>query len=183
MRFFRRLTIVESITLAAIGAVLASLIFIPDSATSVRRSLEKRARSWVPGSIPPLPDSLVRSTDLTLTGEWVSRAHLTRSSFVFAPGNDDNYDAQFSTSGCLGGCKLSRSARLTEGVIKLNGAVAEYIPRTYDTLYGIRIGADDYLLPAVSVLAFERERAAGSNVWKHYVFSRAEVPAITTGPQ
>ncbi len=41
----RRLTIVESLTVIAVLAVLAGFIFIPDSATSTRRSLERRART------------------------------------------------------------------------------------------------------------------------------------------
>lgn len=173
MRRFRKPTIVEMFTLIAITGILAALLF-DDSATATRRSLERRARNWKPSMVPCLSDLSLIATDVALPGEWTTRRRLNHTAFTFAERPDGQYDVQFSTGGCLGGCELTRIAKLSDGAIMLDGAVAEYVPRTYETLYAIRIDNDEYLLPAESVSDFERELVSGSDDWKWYVHARAE---------
>lgn len=168
----RRPTIVESLTMVAVLGILTSLIFVPDSATSTRRSLERRARDWKRSSVPTVTDRSLIATDIALSGEWTTRRRLNHTAFTFVERTDGKYDVQFSTGGCLGGCKLSRVGTLSEGVLVLDRAVAEYVPRTYDTLYAIRIDDIEYLLPADSVRDFERAIASGSGDWRWYVHSR-----------
>ena len=170
----RRPTIFESLAMVAVLGMLAALIFVPDSAASTRRSLERRARNWRPSGIPTVPDRSLIATDIALSGTWTTRRRLTYTEFTFVRRRDGRYDVQFSTGGCLGGCRLSRVGTLSEGVLVLNGAVAEYGLRTYDTLYTVRIGGVDCLLPAENVRDFERAMAAGSDDWRWYVHSRRD---------
>ncbi len=156
----------------AVLAILAGLIFIPDSATSTRRSLERRARNWKPSSVPTFTDPSLIATDIALSGEWTTRRRLNHTTFKFAKRADGKYDVQFSTSGCFGGCELTRIAEISDGAIMLDGAVAEYVSRTYDILYSIRVDNIEYLLPAESVPDFERDLASGSDDWKWYVHTR-----------
>jgi len=171
---FHRPTIVESITIVAVLAILVCLIVVPDSATATRRSLERRARNWKPSLVPNLSDRSLIATDISLSGEWATRRRLSHTAFTFAKRPDGQYGVQFSTGGCLGGCELTRIATFSDGAIMLDGAVAEYVPRTYDTIYAIRIDNDEYLLPAESVPDFERDLASGSDDWKWYVHKRGK---------
>jgi len=167
---FHRPTIVESITIVAVLA----MIVVPDSATATRRSLERRAHNWKPSLVPNLSDRSLIATDISLSGEWTTRRRLNHTAFTFSKRPDGKYDVQFSTGGCLGGCELTRIATLSDGAIILDGAVAEYVPRTYDTLYAIRIDNDEYLLPAENVPDFERDLASGTDDWKWYVHARGK---------
>jgi hypothetical protein len=169
MRFLRKPTFVESLTLIALVAIPASIVLVPDSVTATRWRLEQRARDWKPGPIPVLSDSTLIAADEVITGEWIQRGRLYHTSFSFAKRNDGDYDVSFSTGGCLGGCKLSRTAAVKDGLIRLNAAVAEYLPNTYLSLYIIRVRGSDYLLPTTSVVDFEREIAAGTDQWQRYV--------------
>lgn len=173
MRRFRRPTILEMCVLIAITGMLAALLS-DDSATATRRSLKRRARNWKPSHVPSLSDRSLIAADLSLSGEWTTRGRLSGSTFLFAQRPDGAYDAQFSTGGCFGGCELTRIARFSEGAIRLDGAVAEYVPRTYDALYAVRIENVEYLLPAESVPEFERDLASRSDAWQRHVYARAE---------
>jgi len=174
MRFLRKPTFAESLTLIAVIAILAAIVFVPDSATATRWRLERRARDWKPEPIPVLSDSTLIAADEVITGEWIQRGRLYHTSFSFAERGDGKYDVSFSTGGCLGGCELSRTAAVNDGLITLNSAVAEYVPNTYFSLYMIRVRGSDYLLPATSVVDFEREIAAGTDHWQRYVLRRPD---------
>ena len=170
----RRPTIVESLAMVAVLDILAVLICVPDSAASAQRSLERRARNWKSSGAPTVPDRSLIATDIALNGTWTTRRRLSYTQFTFVRRRDGKYNVQFSTGGCLGGCRLSRVGTLSEGVLVLDGAVAEYGRRTYDTLYTVRIGGVDCLLPAESVQDFERAMAAGSDDWRRFVHSRRD---------
>jgi hypothetical protein len=172
MAMLRRPTIVEALTLVGICGILVSL-FIPSTATTIRWSMERRAREWQPTVAPVLADQSLLARDVDISGAWSSPHRLKRSTLAFSARPDGRYDAQFSSSGCLGGCQLSRTAALSSGTIALDGAVVEYSSGpTYDTLYALRIDDTDYLLPAPSVADFQREFSAGSDFWQFYVFKR-----------
>lgn len=162
----------DSLAIVVSLLIVAGFFYVPDFATSTRLSLEGRARDWKPSGIPAVPDSSMIATEIDLNGEWTTRRRLNHAAFAFAERTDGKYDVQFSTGGCCGGCNLSRVGTFIDGVLVLDGAVAEYLPRTYDTLYAIRIDDAEYLLPAESVPNFERAIASGSDDWKWYVHSR-----------
>ena len=168
----RRPTIVECITTIAVIAILAGLIFIPDSATATRRDIERRARDWKPTVAPILNDRSLIYKEMSLTGIWHTPRRLSRTEFTFDPRTDGRYDVRFRTGGCSGGCELSRTSTLVDGVILFDGAVVEYSRKTYDTMYAVRVDTNEYLLPAVNVVDFERELASGTSDWKWYVHSR-----------
>ncbi len=167
-----RPTIVECITTIAVIAVLAGLIFIPDSATATRRDMERHARDWKPTVVPLLNDRSLIDTEILLTGQWHTPRPLSHTEFTFDPRTDGRYNVRFRASGCGGGCELLRTATLIDGVIVFDGAVVEYSRKTYDTLVAIRVDTDEYLLPAENVVDFERELASGTSDWKWYVHSR-----------
>jgi len=52
---------------------------------------------------------------------------------------------------------MSRTATVRDGVTTLSSAVAEYLPRTYNTLYMVRVDDADYLVPADGIRDFENE--------------------------
>jgi len=56
----------------------------------------------------------------------------------------------------------------------MSGPVAEYLPRTYDTLFALRIERVEYLLPSVLIREFEEEFNAGSDHWNRLVFQRTQ---------
>ncbi|MCC6511395.1 MAG: hypothetical protein IT423_20010, partial [Pirellulaceae bacterium] len=128
-----------------------------------RWRLEIRARNFKPTGDVELSDESIVAADSQVAGTWMCRHRLNRSSFTFLPRNDGQLDVNFSTSGCLGGCNLARIASLDAGVIHLISAVSEYLPRTYDRLYVIRIDGTEYLLPAEMLSDFERELNSGSD--------------------
>jgi hypothetical protein len=167
----RRLTIAEWLTILAVVVVLGGLLF-PDSATTTRWNLEKRARNFKPTFIDKLTSESMVVPDARVVGSWTCRHRLNRSTFTFSKRNDGQLDVEFVTSGCLGGCNLSRIASMDGGVIQLNLAVAEYVPRTYDRLYVIRLDGTEYLLPAHALSDFERQLDTGSDGWEWYLFRR-----------
>jgi len=172
MPTLRKPTTAETVTLWAILAVFAGMILIPDSATSTRWGLERRAQNWTPTIVPALADQSLLATDVELAGKWSNHHRLTRSSFAFSKTSDRGYDADFITGGCLGGCRLSRTASVQNGVVTLDRAVAEYILRTYNTLYAVRIDGQEYQVPAYGIQTFEQQLAFDSDGWKWHVFSR-----------
>ena len=80
-------------------AILASFIFIPDSATSTRHSLERRAQNWKPSGVPTFTDPSLLAPDIVLNGEWTTRRRLNHTAFVFNERADGKYDVHFSTGG------------------------------------------------------------------------------------
>jgi hypothetical protein len=171
MKRIGRLTILEWLTILFIMAVLGGL-FLPDSATATRWQLEKRARDFVSADIARLSDESIIATDPDIAGTWTCRHRMDGSAFTFSRRDDGQFDADFSTSGCLGGCDLRRTAKIDKGVVRLDAAVAEYRPRTYNTLYVIYIAGTEYLLPADGLSDFEQELKSGSGGWERYVFRR-----------
>lgn len=182
MRRFRKPTMVETITLIAITAILAAVIFIPDAAKTTRRQLERRAHDWNRTTAPVLSDNSLIAADMSLMGKWVNRHRLNFTAFTLTNRMDGRFYVSFTTGGCLGSCELSRVGTMVDGAVVLDGAVAEYVGRVYDTIYAIRVGNTEYLLPAESVPAFERERNAGSERWKRYVHSRIDESNELSGP-
>ena len=168
----RRPTIVECITIIVVIAILAGLVFIPDAATATRRDMERRARDWKPIVAPNLKDGSLLDTEVSLAGQWHTPRRLSHTEFTFDLRTDGRYNVRFRAGGCGGGCELSRTATLTDGVILFDGAVVEYSRKTYNSMVAIRLDNVQYLLPAESVADFERELATGTGDWKWYVHSR-----------
>ena len=133
MKRLRRLTVVEWLTILFIVAVLGGLL-LPDSATTTRWHLEKRARDFASADIARLSDESILATDPDIAGTWTCRHRLDGSVFTFSRRDDGQFDVDFSTRGCLGRCDLRRTAKIDKGVIRLDAAVAEYLTRTYNTL-------------------------------------------------
>lgn len=183
MRLFRKPTMVETITLIAITAILAAVIFIPDAAKTTRRQLERRAGEWNRTTAPVLSESSLIAADMSLIGKWVNRHRLNHSAFTFANRMDGRFDVGFSTGGCLGGCEMSRVGTMVDGAVVLDGAVAEYSGPVYDTIYAIRVNNRECLLPAANVPAFERELNAGSDRWTWHVHSRIDESNEPSGRQ
>ena len=145
--------------------VLGGLL-LPDSATTTRWRLEERARDFTSVSVARLADETIVAMDVDITATWTCSHRLNRSAFTFSPRPDGQLNVDFSTSGCLGGCQLRRTASIDRGVIELDAAVAEYLPRTYNTLYVIRVHGAVYLLPAEWLSDFERELDADAGGWE-----------------
>lgn len=173
MRSLRHLSLADLVIAVSLVGLLAAA-FLPDTATSMRWKLERRARDWKPSTFSGLADESLLALDIDLAGEWINEHRLTRSSFMFTKRSPQQYDAEFATSGCLGGCRFHRMAYMKNGVVTLNEAVTEYMPRTYDTLYPIRIGERAYLVPADGVREFEGKLASGSGDWRWHVFERRD---------
>lgn len=171
MKLLHRVTWDEWFTILCV-AIFVGGTLLPDSATQTRWRLERRARDFKKTITPKLHDKSIIATDAAIAGAWICRHRLDRSSFVFTGRPDGQFDADFSTSGCLGGCTLKRTARFDGGVIRLDSAVAEYVPRTYDTIYAVCIQGTEYLLPAERLSDFEQELGTGTRGWERYVFRR-----------
>lgn len=167
-----RLAVPEWATLVAIAALWVAFHHVPDNHARTRLELEARASNWQANSRATVSNPALLVDDIRLAGTWVCKQRLTSSSFEFTPTNRRGFVAQFSTHGCLGGCELRRGATFSGGTIRLDDAVAEYRPRTYDTLYAVQIDGVEYLLPEHSVPMFERELTSSDGAWKFYVFRR-----------
>lgn len=169
-----RFTATEWLTLIAVAAILAGFVLIPDNHELTRRNLKQRASNWKPRPPIELVDPSVLSASANLEGAWICQHGLDHSRFTFTRQSDRQFAVHFSTGGCLGGCDLRRRAVFDAGVIQLDGAVAEYFPRTYATLYVIQIDGVDYLLPDESVRDFEHELAIEDGNWRFHVYCREE---------
>lgn len=149
------LTWVELIVAIAIVGVLAVLLLGPDSSTVARRKIERRARDWTPSAADRLrPDPSLIAPDIEIAGEWESRRHLNSCSLSIRQTASNAYAVDFATGGCMGGCAFQRSGCYRNGVLTLDGPVAEYMPAAYDTLYAIRVNGEELLLPAAYVERF-----------------------------
>ena len=165
--------IVRNVILSFLAGAGVSLLFffvVPNSSSTTRRELERRARDWNPTTAPTLTDSSMIAVDMDVAGEWLNKRRLDRSALKFTKLSEQQFDVDFDTSGCVGGCRFSRKASARDGVITFDGAVAEYSGRTYNTLYAIRVAGADYLAPADDVQGFEEALKSGSDFWKFYVF-------------
>lgn len=169
--------------ISTVVVIAVGLLIVPDTATATRWRLERRAEQWQPKSFAVLADRAILSPQVDLSGTWSCRHRRDDTTFTFSPRRDGRFEVDFTTGGCLGSCRLERIATVDQGVIRLDRAVAEYLPRTYDRLYAIRLDGTDYLLPEPSVPEFERERAAGSVQWLGLVLRRVEnAPAPSSAP-
>lgn len=78
----------------------------------------------------------------------------------------------------MGGCAFQRSGRYRNGVLALDGPLAEYAPAAYDTLYAIRLKDEDFLLPAAYVDRFRQAVVDGKVhdelVLRNSVYRRVE---------
>jgi len=181
MRRVPGVAILEIVVCLAIAALCLSLL-LPDTGTQTRRDLERRVRDWERTPVATLAEPSLLSRDCELSGDWIDRGKYHRNAFSFRRRSDDRYSVDFTTNGCMGGIGLERVSCCDKGVITLNAPVAEYSWRTYDLLYAICVDETDYLLPAESVEDFERERAAGTDVWQRYVFRRKNVAGALQRP-
>jgi hypothetical protein len=177
MKRLRCPTVVEWVTIAGVAAILAAVLVIPDTATSTRRQIERRARDFKAASVARLTDESILAADAVIAGSWIRRHRLNRSTFVFTPRPDGRLDVRFATGGCLGGCEFVRIASFANGVISLDGAIAEYLPRTYDTLYVIRVDGAEYLLPAQGLAEFEQKLRSEGDGWQWYLYRRGSFDA------
>lgn len=178
LRVWRLLTPVEWLTVAIICGVLAAL-FSPSSSTIARRKIERRAREWRPPESDRKPPSTsLMAPDFNIAGMWAVRRHLNASSMTIVRKGPGEYSVAFSTAGCMGFCEFQRSARLQNGVITLDAAVAEYMPCAYETLYAVRANGEELLLPAAFVDEFEaefvRRQEVDHQMMKNWVFRRLE---------
>ena len=158
----RGFTLVELVVVVLIIGLLLLLLLAPDSATTARRNIERRAREWTPSAadrMRPYP-SLV-APDVDIAGQWLSRRHLNSCSLSIRQTSSGAYAVDFRTGGCMGGCGFQRNAQYHNGVLALDGAVAEYMPAVYDTLYAICVNGEDLLLPATYVDQFAEAFADG----------------------
>ena len=91
------------------------------------------------------------------------------------------YSVGFDTFGCLDRYSLQREATYKDGVLRLNKAVAEYCPFTYDTLYTISVDGKEYLI-SQSMIRFlvENYSKKGRVNWPEHLwigmFHREEKP-------
>ncbi|MCL4205059.1 MAG: hypothetical protein KJ000_21470 [Pirellulaceae bacterium] len=174
MKRLRRPTVVEWITIVGVSAILAAVLLIPDTATSTRRQIERRARDFEAGSVDRLTDESILAADADIAGRWIRWHRLNRSTLFFLPRPDGRFDVRFATAGCGGGCEFVRIASFANGVIRLDGAIAEYGPRTFDTLHPIRVDGAEYLLPAHGLAEFEEKLRSDGDGWQWYPYRRAD---------
>lgn len=90
-----------------------------------------------------LSDTSLNAADMSLIGKWINRHRLNFTAFTF------------------------------DGAVVLDGAVAEYVGRVYDTIYAIRVDNMEYLLPAENVPLRELVRSM--------VNSMSPVKSLTLG--
>lgn len=161
-----------------VGAIVAdvAMLCLPDSATRKCWELKRRALDWKKEPPTTLDDPSRLSIKESPAGTWRRRGHLNWAALEIAEPLAGRSQVESSTGGCMGTCALARTASIRDGVVTLDGAVAEYTPRTYDTLYLVSVEGWEYLLPAPCVPEFERSLDADTEDWTHHVFRRVEVP-------
>jgi len=154
------LTLTEWLVIAAVAGMLGAL-FLPDSATTARWEIERRARTWRPTSADrKQPDPSIMATDIDILGEWEVDRHRSGSSLTVTRASSPTFAVHFSTWGCVGQCEFDRTGRLRNGILKLDQPVAEYSRGAYDTLYSVRVNGEELLLPAAFVSEFQNRLAA-----------------------
>jgi hypothetical protein len=107
-------------------------------------------RGWKPDHRLKKPKATLINPDVDLQGTWVTATRMDYSTLAFEK-SAGGYTVRFVTGGCLGQWKLYRTAMCSHGVITLSAPIRPYRPGTYQTLYAIKVGGIDYLLPSCDV--------------------------------
>ncbi|MCB9853237.1 MAG: hypothetical protein H6819_09095 [Phycisphaerales bacterium] len=143
---------------------------VSDSRTGLERQneassryIEAELKDWRPPDGLQPPPATIRVSSIDLEGSWLGRTGMDTASMVISRRNDGTFDVNFSTSGCLGGWRLKRTATYKDGILELDRPVQEYCPITFRRLYTIRANGTELLLPETSVADLMQDRDADGN--------------------
>ncbi len=169
----------ELMTGVFIVSLLCFLAASPDSAEQTQQSIKHRIRQWRPDEeATTQPDSRLLCPNMSITGAWSLKLHLTSSSLAISERATGEFEVQFCTGGCLGGIRLARTGRFEGGILCLDQPVAEYRPATYTKLYAIRWDGEAYLLPSMYVdeflasLSSDKKRIVDDLGFRRSLFAR-----------
>lgn len=102
------------------------------------------------------PRKSLRDCTISIEGDWLRGGHLETTTLDIKRIGPSNYSIEFYTTGCLSRWKLSRTATYSDGVVKFDRPVQEYVSRTYDRLYAIRIAGEECLIPPCNIVEIEK---------------------------
>ncbi len=144
-------------------------LFLPSAYEGQRREVETKMKTWRPGPDISIAETNLLSSDVDLNGEW--RWGSTRSRCIItisATNVPDIYQFEFRGRWGLWQTTATRnSSRLT-----LAEPVAVNSETIFDTLWIIRDGNDEFLVPMARTDEFNKARAAKDWLWENIPFRR-----------
>jgi hypothetical protein len=103
-----------------------------------------------------VPNPKNRRPDMDPCGEWTCDGHLVGSMMLVRRSENENYEVEFYSWGCLARWKMSRTATYHKGVLKLNLPVLSYVDSTpFDKFYAVRHFGRESLLTSSRCPIFE----------------------------
>ena len=157
-----------------------------DQLAFASRRRESELNNWKPGpeqDRKPRPSN--RDSSISLEGDWQSGGLLETTTLNIKRKDSSNYAVEYYTTGCLSRWKLSRTATYSDGVLKFDRPVQEYVSRTYDRLYAIRIAGEECLIPPCHIVELEKWLDGNHTEWPQasqywgWTFGRAGVRSQT----
>jgi hypothetical protein len=105
---------------------------------------------WQVDSSEPNLAQPLRARPADIEGRW--KASVTSAPSAVIRRIDDNlYELEIQTGGCLGDWKLQRKVRYESGVLTLDFPAMEYPTKRFQRLFIIEISGEQFLLPSADV--------------------------------
>ncbi len=160
--------LLECIVIIAIVFVLIGQL-LPSPYEGERREVETKMKTWRPGPDIPIAETNLLSSDVDLNGEWTRGGTHSRCIITISGNNvAEIYQVEFFGRWGLWQTTATRNgSRLT-----LAEPVAENSETIFDTLWIIRVGNDEFLVPMARTEEFNKARAAKDWLWDNIPFGR-----------
>ncbi|MBI4579102.1 MAG: hypothetical protein HY718_05325 [Planctomycetes bacterium] len=150
--------------------------------------VEQELDHWQPAARESdRPMDSIRYPEMNIAGNWTLSRGLDYSRLAITKTDDGHYQVSFASGGCLYNYRLKRIGDYSGGVLSLNRPVKEYFPLSYRTLYAVRIGGQDYLLPSAAVAEVDKGLAKDGRKFidpftGRFHLYRREVAPATSNP-
>ncbi len=167
------------------GAVIVvALCFATGCTTSQSpsRAIKTALTQWQPDERNNYElDPKLLAPDMKIAGPWsFTDSRYFGTDLRFSPSRD-GYIAHFHAWGCTGEIALKRTATFSGGVVRLNLPVRDFWPNTYQTLYAVRIGKKDFLIPSSVAKEFETglnpEHTVVAHLAWHVLQRKSSIPS------
>jgi hypothetical protein len=132
---------------------------------------EKRLGRWKPDheNLTPILANIFRPK-AEIVGDWKKDRFMGGSCLSIRKKASSAYVVDFTTFGSLDSWSLQREGTYKDGILRLTKAVAEYPgDATYDTLYAVSVGGNEYLISQASIRFLVKSYAKNRVVdWPRY---------------
>lgn len=129
-----------------------------DLDTMRERAAEKRVSEWTPMPCDSdVPISVILDKSIDIKGQWVMRSTLRSSSLTVSGTDSLGYSVSFFTTGCLGHWKLHRNGSYSEGELRLDRPVEEYMFGVFNRFFAVRINGVERLVHPCAIAKLQSQ--------------------------